>query len=102
MMGIQVVPEQLFYDFCLEDHVPGDNMLRRIDDFLDLDDIGRELKPFYCTIGRPSVDPALMTKNAIATSTSIKKPEKPSRTPIKTSANVEIGLTAGTQRLLLS
>ena len=62
MMGIQAAPEQLFYDFCLEDHVPGDNMLRRIDDFLDLDDIRRELKPFYCAIGRPSVDPALMIR----------------------------------------
>jgi transposase len=62
MMGMQAAPEQLFYDFCLEDHVPGDNMLRRIDDFLDLDDIRRELKAFYCTIGRPSVDPALMIR----------------------------------------
>ena len=55
MMGMQAAPEQLFYDFCLEDHVPGENMLRRIDDFLDLDDIRRELKPFYCAIGRPSI-----------------------------------------------
>jgi transposase len=62
MMGMQAAPEQLFYDFCLEDHVPGDNMLRRIDDFLDLDNIRRELKPFYRTIGRPSVDPALMIR----------------------------------------
>ena len=62
MMGMQAAPEQFFYDFCLEDHVPGDHMLRRIDDFLDLDDIRRELKPFYCTIGRPSVDPALMIR----------------------------------------
>ena len=62
MMGMQAAPEQLFYDFCLEDHVPGDHMLRRIDGFLDLDDIRRELKPFYRTIGRPSVDPALMIR----------------------------------------
>jgi len=31
MMGFQSAPEQLFYDFCLEDHVPPDHMLRRID-----------------------------------------------------------------------
>ena len=31
MMGFQSVPERLFYDFCLEDHVPDDHLLRRID-----------------------------------------------------------------------
>lgn len=36
MMGEQTAPEQLFYDFCLEDHVPADHMLRQIDRFLDL------------------------------------------------------------------
>jgi len=24
MMGTQLAAEQLFYDFCLKDHVPGD------------------------------------------------------------------------------
>jgi hypothetical protein len=56
MMGMQAAPEQLFYDFCLEDHVPGDNMLRRIDDFLDLDDswvfsgVGLTLNPDRCEL----------------------------------------------------
>ena len=36
MMGTQAEPAQLFYDFCLEDHVPGDHLLRRIDAVLDL------------------------------------------------------------------
>ena len=31
MMGVQAAPERLFYDFCLEDHVPCDHLLRRID-----------------------------------------------------------------------
>jgi len=31
MMGTQAAPERLFYDFCLEDHVPDDHLLRRID-----------------------------------------------------------------------
>jgi hypothetical protein len=47
MMGMQAAPEQLFYDFCLEDHVPGDHLLRRIDRFLDLSDVRQKLKPFY-------------------------------------------------------
>jgi len=31
-MGMQRAPAQLFYDFCLDDHVPDDHLLRRIDD----------------------------------------------------------------------
>ena len=36
MMGMQVEPVQLFYEFCLDDHVPADHLVRRIDRFLDL------------------------------------------------------------------
>jgi hypothetical protein len=32
MMGRQTTPERLFYDFCLEDHVPADHLLRQIDE----------------------------------------------------------------------
>ena len=62
MMGLQAAPERLFYDFCLEDHVPEDHQLRQIDRFLDLGDLRVKLKPFYSTIGRPSVDPELMIR----------------------------------------
>ena len=62
MMGRQSAPEQLFYDFRLEDHVPRDHLLRQIDVFVDLEDIRQELKPFYSQIGRPSVDPELMIR----------------------------------------
>lgn len=65
MMGTQAAPERLFYDFCLEDHVPADHLLRRIDRFLDLSDLRRELKPFYSLIGRPSIDPELMIRMLI-------------------------------------
>ena len=65
MMGTQAAPERLFYDFCLEDHVPGDHLLRQIDRFLDLSDIRTKLAPFYCSIGRPSIDPELMIRMLI-------------------------------------
>jgi hypothetical protein len=32
-MGMQTAPVQLFYDFCLDDHVPDDHLLRRLTDF---------------------------------------------------------------------
>ena len=31
MIGFQGTPARLFYDFCLEEHVPVDHMLRGID-----------------------------------------------------------------------
>jgi len=65
MMGMQAAPEQLFYDFCLEDHVPDDHLLRRIDRFLDLSDVRQTLRPFYYTIGRPSIDPELIIRMLI-------------------------------------
>jgi transposase len=65
MMGIQTAPAQLFYDICLDDHNPDDHQLRRIDKFLDLAKVRTELKPFYSTIGRPSIDPELMMRMLI-------------------------------------
>lgn len=65
MMGTQAAPTQLFYDFCLDDHVPDDHLLRRIDQFLDLETVRSELKPFYSSIGRPSINPELMMRMLI-------------------------------------
>jgi transposase len=65
MMGVQMAAARLFYDFCLDDHVPSDHMLRGIDRHLDLDDFRQSLKPFYSQMGRPSVDPELMIRMLI-------------------------------------
>jgi transposase len=65
MMGRQVAAPQLFYEFCLDDHVPEDHLLRRVDRFVDLESVRTELKPFYSMIGRPSIDPDLMLRMLI-------------------------------------
>ena len=52
----------LFYDFCLEDHIPQDHFLRQIDQFLDFESIRSHLKPYYSHTGRPSIDPELMIR----------------------------------------
>jgi hypothetical protein len=65
MMGIQGTPARLFYDFCLEEHVPVDHVLRGIDSHLAVDDLRQSLKPFYSRMGRPSVDPELMIRMLI-------------------------------------
>ncbi len=61
-MGVQGTPARLFYDFCLDEHVPSDHLLRGIDRHLDLADLRRSLKPFYSRMGRPSIDPELMMR----------------------------------------
>ncbi len=63
MMGErQGCQDRLFYEFDLEDVVPADHLLRRIDAVLDLDWLRRELRPFYSHTGRPSVCPELMIR----------------------------------------
>lgn len=47
MMGCREAPAQLFYDFCLDDHVPADHLLRGIDRHLELDTVRAQLRPFY-------------------------------------------------------
>jgi hypothetical protein len=56
MMGAQAASAQLFYDFCLDDHVPSDHLPRSIDGHLDFEGLRQTLKPFYSQIGRPSIE----------------------------------------------
>ena len=65
MMGKQAEPTRLFCDFCLEDQVPDDHVLRGVDRFLDLRSIRSELAPFYSSMGRASIDPELMIRMLI-------------------------------------
>ncbi len=63
MLGERVgEQDRLFYEFDLEDRVPGDHLLRRIDGVLDLSWLRAELRPFYSHTGRPSVCPELMIR----------------------------------------
>lgn len=54
--------DRLFYSFNLDQHVPADHLLRRIDRFLDLSQLHQRLEPFYSHTGRPSIDPELMIR----------------------------------------
>ena len=62
MMGRLETQEKLFYRFRIEDHVPQDHLLRRIDWLLDFRVIRAELAALYSHTGRPSVDPELMLR----------------------------------------
>ena len=62
MMGRQVAQGSLFYGFRLDDHVPGDHMLRRVDELLDFGFVREALADSYSATGRPSIDPELMLR----------------------------------------
>jgi transposase len=53
---------QLFYEFHLNDAIPEDHLVRKIDAALDLSWLRSELAPHYSSMGRPSVDPELMIR----------------------------------------
>ena len=57
----------LFYQFRLDDRVPKDHLLRRVDGFVTaaLADMHERLRSYYSEIGRPSVDPELMIRMLI-------------------------------------
>jgi len=66
MMGRQNNDQgPLFYEFCLDEAVPDDHLVRKIDTVLDLSWVYAELSPHYPTLGRPSVDPVLMIRMLI-------------------------------------
>jgi transposase len=62
MMGRQAAPEQLFYRFRVEDHVPAKHLLRKIDRLLDFGSLRSEFARLYSHTGRPSIDPELMIR----------------------------------------
>ena len=53
---------QFFYSFDLDEVVPPDHLVRRIDGLLDLSWVHEELAPYYSHTGRPSIDPVLMIR----------------------------------------
>jgi len=56
---------QFFYEFNLDDVVPPDHLVRKIDTVLDLGWVHKELAPYYSHTGRPSIDPELMIRMLI-------------------------------------
>ena len=65
MMGRQDRDQrQLFYEFSLDEMIPTDHLLRRINMLATaaLGDLHEQLRAFYSDIGRPSVDPELMIR----------------------------------------
>ena len=66
MMGEAVGrQDRFFYEFDLEEMVPDDHLLRRIEAVLELSWLRSELAPYYSHTGCPSVDPELLIRMLI-------------------------------------
>ncbi len=66
MMGRRDDGQSRFvYNFRLEDHVPSDHLVRKIDAVLDTSWVHNELAPYYSHTGRPSIDPEVMIRMLI-------------------------------------
>lgn len=62
MMGLQTEQGALFYTFRLEDRVPVNHLMRRVDAILDLGFVRGAMAEHYSASGRPSIDPVLMVR----------------------------------------
>ena len=62
MMGDGDRSEAMFHYFKLEDHVPEDHLLRRIDRHIDLGFLRQRFRPLYSPMGRPSIDPEVLLR----------------------------------------
>jgi transposase len=62
MMGRQSAPADSFCPFRLEDHVPADHLLRRLDAVLNFDRVRTVLAEHYSHTGRPSIAPELLLR----------------------------------------
>ena len=63
MQGHQTYQPELFSSISVEDLIPKNHLLRRLDKILDLSFIKPMTKHLYCTDnGRPSIDPELFIR----------------------------------------
>ena len=62
MMGQQPRTDSLFYYFRLEDQIPDDHLLKRLDRFIDFGFVREQLRDTYSAVGRPSIDPEVLLR----------------------------------------
>jgi len=62
MMGQQSRTESLFYYFRLEEQIPNDHLLRIIDSHVDFSFVREQLKDFYSSTGRPSIESEVLLR----------------------------------------
>src|SRR6516164_4326043 len=71
MMGQQPRTDSLFYYFRLEDQIPSDHRLKRLDRFIDFGFVRERLRDTYSAVGRPSIDPEVLLRLLLSTQRSL-------------------------------
>jgi transposase len=66
MMGQQPRTDSLFYSFRLEDQIPNDHLLKRLDRFIDSGFVQERLRDSSSVIGHPSIDPEVLLRLLLA------------------------------------
>ncbi|MHC4478569.1 MAG: transposase [Planctomycetota bacterium] len=59
MQGCKHFEPRLFYQVSLEQFVPKDHLVRRLDELLDFAWVRRSTAEYYSHTGRPSIDPVV-------------------------------------------
>jgi transposase len=62
MQGCKHFEPRLFYQVSLEQFVPKDHLVRRLDELLDFGWVRRSTAEYYSHTGRPSIDPEVVAK----------------------------------------
>lgn len=62
MQGKKIYQEKLFVNFQLSDHIPEDNIYRKLKDLVDMSFIYRSTSEYYGTEGQKSIDPVVFMK----------------------------------------
>jgi transposase len=66
MQGKKSFQEKLFISFQLSDHVPADNLYRRLNEMIDLSFLYESTASYYGTSGQKSIDPVVFMKLILA------------------------------------
>lgn len=62
MQGKKTYQEKLFINFQLSNHIPSDNLYRRINEVVDFDFLYKLTKKYYGSDGQKSIDPVVFMK----------------------------------------
>ncbi len=66
MQGKKHYQEKLFIKFQLSDHIPADNLYRRLNKLIDFNFLYKETAQYYGTAGQKSIDPVVFMKLILA------------------------------------
>lgn len=62
MQGKKIYQEKLFVNFQLSEHIPADNIYRKISELIDLEFLYRHTASYYGREGRKGIDPVVFMK----------------------------------------